>query len=290
MANTQKTKQEAPIGYPNMENLSPEKKVATLAKHEAQRCVGEMAKAAASDVLIDLGEAGASLLSVELAPVVYLALNGAEWIFEAKTANEQGAEHKANMLKIVPGVIDMYQNLAKSGRPDLDLKKVNAQLGKLRLIQAYYTGDVRSLKKFEKMPKWIANVVNKSINGNKGDLFDAAYAGAMKVLDVVPLVCEESVMELLRGSILKTVLGIYNQHPDVAEEDKVRFNRELVTNAFELQKLRIKAALKGVLKNDLFKERKSVKFKQKQAPTANGSAVSEEAAPVEAQPEVAAES
>lgn len=257
MASTNNKNANTHLGRPDMKELlqkSDKEVVSTLGRHEAQRGLGEMAKAGVVDVLVDLGQIGVSkFLPQPWDVTVRTALEMGEMRFEHAAEKEQGKEHEDNMKVIIEKTLSMYRQLETSGREDLDTKKVKKTIHRLEVMEAWMTNDVSNIKFIkEKLPFAVKglNAILKAIDSN---FVQAAKSGILEVVDFVPFACPESVMEIHRMTQLKAVLSMYNAHPDVTPEEKVKLSMGMIRNAFNLQQLRIKAMFKGANIGDLAK-------------------------------------
>jgi hypothetical protein len=121
-------------------------------------------------------------------------------------------------------------------------------------MEAWITNDVSNIKFVKEKLPFAVKGLNAILRAIDSNFVQAAKSGILEVVDVVPFACPESVMEIHRMSQLKAVLSMYNAHPDVTEEERVKVSGAMIKNAFALQQLRIKAMLKGANIGDLAAE------------------------------------
>lgn len=241
-------------GRPEVSKLSAKEQARTMLNYEGKRIIGEAAKAAAGDVLIDLAQMAASLASTGAAPIVKSVIEVAEIWFEHGTEKAQGIEHAGNMKEILPATIKMYQDylVANKGRKDLDVRPINKKIAKLQFLLANYEGDIRKIDMLKNTWGPIASGVNKVLSAGRTKLGEKVKFAVLETLDVIPFVCAESAMEVVRFINMKMVLKMFNEHPDVTEEERINVNSAMVVEAFKLQQLRIKASVRHMKVGDIF--------------------------------------
>ena len=229
----------------DVEKLPPKDLVKVLGRYEFARSLGECGKAGAMDVLIDLAQdAVEAFVPMGFKTVVKAPLEIMEMVFEHGAEEVQGVEHKENMKLMIEATLKMYRDQAV--KPNQDKKKIGKTINKLEWMLAWNTGDIRVVKKYEKVWGPVAKGMNATMKMVNGKIFDGIKHVVLEILDFAPLVCPESAMEVYRMSRLKVLADIYNKHPDITSKDqKLKIDMRSIMEAFEIQALRVKALLQG---------------------------------------------
>lgn len=236
------------VGRPDMVELeSKEPKVAIrqLAIHEANRALSELVHSSVMDKFYDFLKARTE--NWGNANVIKILIRFAEFRNEHMKEQEQGLEHKDNMGFLINKTRGMFVQTRESYLLDgahstQDVKKVERFIGVLEYLEAVNTGDAKKLVMMKEKHPHIATFVEKVILKTATETSKIFRTLALEAFDKLPFVAPETVMEVARLAELQIVSAIFNQHPDVASDERIPLTKGGISGAFKLHQERVEEA------------------------------------------------